>query len=97
MCESHDLLMMTISPCAVAIVGFANDAVTVTEGEDFTECVAVTQPTPDFAMQLSFYLNVNFIPITAGVCVHVHVCVCNMCAGSVWGNIISMLTKVLAL
>ena len=68
--------MMTISPCTVAIVGFVNDAVTVTEGDDLTECVAVTQPTPDVAMWLSFYLNVDFIPLTAGVCVYV--CVCGM-------------------
>ena len=67
--------MMTISPCAVAIVGFVNDAVTVTEGDDFSECVEVTQPTPDLAMLLSFYLMVDFIPITAGVCVCVCICV----------------------
>ena len=63
---------MTISPCTVATVGFVTDEVTVTEGKEFLECVGVTYPSPDIGMQLNFYLMVNFIPLTAGVCVIVY-------------------------
>ena len=69
--------IMAASSCAVAIVGFVNRGAVVTEGKDFIECVAVTDPPPELTMQLSFYIQVLLVPDTAGVCVCVS-CVC-MC------------------
>ena len=60
----------------MVLVGFANNIVTVTEGGDFSECVAVTQPTPDVPMEVTFYLLVDVIPLTAGMCVFLCFYVC---------------------
>ncbi|KAL5468815.1 hypothetical protein EMCRGX_G029936 [Ephydatia muelleri] len=49
----------------VAIVGFVNRGAVVTEGGDFIECVAVTDPPPELTMQLSFYIQVLLVPDTA--------------------------------
>eukprot|EP00731_Ephydatia_muelleri_P017044 Em0010g142a len=49
----------------VAIVGFVNRGAVVTEGGDFIECVAVTDPSPDLDMRLSFYIQVLLVPDTA--------------------------------
>ena len=60
----------------MAIVGFVDGGAVVTEGEDFIECVAVTDPPPELTMGLSFYIQVLLVPDTAGVCVCVCVCMC---------------------
>eukprot|EP00731_Ephydatia_muelleri_P017046 Em0010g144a len=49
----------------LAIVGFVNRGAVVTEGGDFIECVAVTDPPPELTMQLSFYIQVLLVPDTA--------------------------------
>eukprot|EP00731_Ephydatia_muelleri_P017053 Em0010g151a len=49
----------------VAIVGFVNGGTVVTEGEDFIECVAVTDPPPELTMRLSFNVMVELVPDTA--------------------------------
>ena len=63
---SHDLVVMVISPHAVAIFGFTSGEKVVTEGEDFSMCASVTQPGPSVAMLLNINLIVNLIPLTAG-------------------------------
>ena len=69
-------IMATSLSCVVAIVGFVDGGAVVTEGEDFIECVAVTNPSPDLDIRLSFNVMVELVPDTAGVCVCVCVCVC---------------------
>lgn len=64
------------SPCAVAIVGFSNEDITVTEGQEFEVCVAVTQPSQMFTMRLAFSLEVTLIPITSGRCAHMVAILC---------------------
>ena len=59
-------IMAASSSCAVAIVGFTDGGKVVTEGEDFSECVAVTDPPPESTMKLSFFIQVQLIPDTAG-------------------------------
>eukprot|EP00731_Ephydatia_muelleri_P017042 Em0010g140a len=49
----------------VAIVGFVDRGAVVTEGKDFIECVAVTNPSPDLDIRLSFYIQVLLVPDTA--------------------------------
>eukprot|EP00731_Ephydatia_muelleri_P017036 Em0010g134a len=49
----------------VAIVGFVDGGAVVTEGGDFIECVAVTDPPPELTMRLSFYIHVLLVPDTA--------------------------------
>ena len=73
---SHDLFVIVISPHAVAIVGFTSREKVVIEGETFGVCANVTEPGPSLAMLLEFFLNVELIPITAGLCVCV---VCELC------------------
>ena len=72
---SHDLFVMVISPHAVAIVGFTSGEKVVSDGEDFNVCASVAQPDPSLMMLLNFYLNVDLIPLTAGLCVCVCVCI----------------------
>ena len=63
---SHDLVVMVISLCAVAILGFTSGENVVTEGADFYVCVHVTKPDQNARIQLSFYLQVDLTPVTAG-------------------------------
>ena len=63
---SHDLVVMITSLCAVAIIGFTSGEKVVTEGEDFYVCVHVTKPDQNVRIQLTFHLQVDLIPVTAG-------------------------------
>eukprot|EP00731_Ephydatia_muelleri_P017034 Em0010g132a len=51
----------------MAIVGFVDGGAVVTEGGDFIECVAVTDPPPELTMRLSFYIHVLLVPDTAAL------------------------------
>ena len=69
--------VMVISPHAVAIVGFSSGEKVVNEGERVGVCASVTEPGSSLVMLLNFFLVVDLIPLTEGLCVVcVRVCVC---------------------
>ena len=69
--------VMVISPHAVAIVGFSSGEKVVNEGERIGVCTSVTEPGSSLVMLLNFFLVVDLIPLTEGLCVVcVRVCVC---------------------